>query len=162
MDRHSGPRILSMRNLFGAVLVAGIATGIYVGKFWKGFGGGSTLGVGVSDGTSLKPGTAKPTETTASKEPDPEPAKPVEVPKVVRVVIDNQSYFLRGEAGDEPIELKQLVELVKAAPGDEDGTRVRIYRRLSSRTSAELALNTALVDAGIKEDQTIWAATPID
>lgn len=165
MDGRSGPRLLNMRNVLGAVLVAGIATGIYVGKFWKGFGGGSSLGVGVGDPQANSQGTDAGTESPESKTPDrpePESPPPADVPRIVRVVIDDQSYFVRNEGGDEPIDLKQIVALARAAAGDEDGIRIRIYRKFSSRTSAELALSTALAEGGIKDDQTVWVPTPID
>jgi len=153
-----------MRNVLGAVLVAGIATGIYVGKFWKGFGGGSSLGVGVGDpqANSQAGADAKSPEIKTPDRPEPESPPPADVPRVVRVVIDDQSYFVRSEGGDEPIDLKQIVALTRAAAGDEDGIRIRIYRKFSSRTSAELALSAALVEAGIKDDQTVWVPTPID
>ena len=58
--------------------------------------------------------------------------------------------------------LTKVVALAKAASGDEDGIRVRIYRKPSSRASTENELQDALIDAGITENQTVWIANPID
>ena len=172
MDQNSGSRLLSKRNILGAVLVAGIAAGVYLGNVWKGFGGGSIQGIGIGD-PSPKPTQKSSDSTQAAKndtkngvEPKSDPASDKtsteQAPQVVKVVIADRSYFLRSADGDQAAELKQVVSVAKTAAGDEDGIRVRVYRKLSSRTAAEIALRDALVAAGITDEQTAWVATPVD
>ncbi len=161
MDQKSGPRLLSTRNLLGAVLVAGIAAGVYLADFWKGFGwGGGPQGVAGNSSTTSKPKSAD--SKTSSKEASPMDKTSTVSGKVVKVVIDNRSYFLRTADGDQATELNDLVSLARAAAGDEDGIRIRIYRKKSSRPSAEEALRDALVAAGVPEEQAAWPANPVD
>ena len=161
MDQKSGPRLLSTRNILGAVLVAGIAAGVYLGDFWKGFGwGGGPQGVAGNSSTTSKQKSSD--SKTSSKETTQTEKTSTVSGKVVKVVIDNRSYFLRSTAGDQATELNDLVEMAKTAAGDEDGIRIRIYRKKSSRPSAEEALREALVAAGIPEEQTAWPANPVD
>lgn len=175
MTQNSGSRLFSKRNILGAVLVAGIAVGVYLSDFFKGFG----LGDGTASKStqeSKEPGddadstaqTVASIDSADSVEPrtPPDPEKPAVAPapatQVVKVVIADRSYFVRAADGDQSAELKQVVALAGAATGDEDGIRVRVYRKLSSRTAAEIALRDALVAAGITDEQTVWVASPID
>lgn len=175
MTQNSGSRLFSKRNILGAVLVAGIALGVYLSDLFKGFG----LGDGTASKTtqeSTEPGdSADSTAQTVASidsahlvEPDsqPDPGKSAVVPPpvtdVVKVVIADRSYFVRSPEGDQSTELKQIVALAGAATGDEDGIRVRVYRRLSSRAAAENELRDALIAAGITDEQTVWIANPVD
>src|SRR5690606_31146675 len=73
------------------------------------------------------------------------------------VVIDAQEYFLehRTPEGTEyvPTSLDEIVEMARKAEPDADGIRVQIKRRGSSRHSAEAALDAALREAGLSEEQ---------
>ena len=176
MEQKSNWRLLSKRNILGAVLVAGIAVGLYFGDLWKGFGGGNSLGVGTTDhsSTSVKDPdaekrdanakTGETAKTVAPSNTDIDVEKSIaSIPgthRVVKVVIADRSYFVRSTIGDVPTDLNQLVKLVKAATGDEDGIRIRIYRRPTSRTTTELALRDALLDAGIAEEHVVWNVNP--
>ncbi len=173
MAQKEGWRLLSKRNILGAVLVAGIGVGLYLGDIWKGFGGGTSIGIGVGDSTSQGTGdgtgdgtkqVTKPVNVEATEDAPPEvtAAAPSPVTHVLKIVIADRSYFLRSPEGDQPVELKDLVAQAKAATGDEDGIRVRVYRKLTSRPAVEIALNDALVAAGLNEDQIVWVANPID
>lgn len=169
MSQNSGSKVFSKRNILGAVLVAGIVAGVYLGDIWKGFGGGSITGVGVTDpGTSKGPskesgesGTSKPAAVATDSEPDTNKTA-ASILEVVKIVIADGSYYLRSNDGDEPADLKRVVAVAKTATGDEDGIRVRVYRKLSSRAATEVALQDALVAAGITEEQTSWVANPIE
>lgn len=170
MAQKEGWRLLSKRNILGAVLAAGIAVGLYLGDIWKGFGGGTTVGIGIGDSSSqgtvdgtgdgTKHVNVEATEDAPAEVTTPVPASPVT--HVVKIVIADRSYFLRSPEGDQPVELKELVSQAKAATGDEDGIRVRVYRKLTSRPAVEIALNDALIAAGLNEDQIVWVANPID
>lgn len=175
MAQKEGWRLLSKRNILGAVLAAGIAVGLYLGDIWKGFGGGTSLGIGISDSSSQnssegseegQKGGSGPVKVVMNEDAPPEspaaalPASPVT--HVLKIVIADRSYFVRSPEGDQPTELKDVINQAKVATGDEDGIRVRVYRKLTSRPAAEIALNDALIAAGLNEDQIVWVANPID
>lgn len=168
MDQKSGPRLLNKRNILAAVLVAGIAAGIYLSDYLKGLGGGWGPGSGGAPSTgttaTTTPESSELPNLSANVDPviSPEPEIPPIATPVLKVLIADRSYSVRYPEGDQAAELKQIVALAKTAKGDEDGIRVRVYRRLSSRTSAELELRDALIAAGINEDQTVWVANPVD
>lgn len=172
MDQKTGMRLLSKRNILGAVLIAGIATGVYLSDYLKGWGLGGGPGISGSNASkgTLNTGadsgddknTAATVDSTPNYAPDESVAHP---PQVLKVVVADRSFFIR-ETGEVPeltqVDLKQIVRRAKAATGDDDGIRVRVYRKSSSRASVEVELRDALVAAGITEDQTVWVATPIE
>lgn len=158
-------RFFSTRNVMGIVLIAGIGAGIYLGDFMKGpgFGGSSNSankGTGADGDGSEKVSSKKTTETTEPK-PEKTAAAPLQTP-VVKIVVSDRAYLLRTATGDEPIELDQIVSYATAAKGDEDGVKIRVYRKPSSRASTEIALQQALTAAGVGEEQTVWVVNPVD
>lgn len=162
MAADSRSSLFRKRNFLGAVLLAGVGLGVYLGKFNFGLGGGTQFGIG-SSGTDTQvttaAGTIKPLEATKAKEESPDV-----VPDVVRVLIDDRQYYLRSENGgdgDTPIELPKLIRLIEKAPGDDDGLRVRVYLKSSARASAEENLKSALKEAGINEASVFWVPTPV-
>lgn len=162
-------RLLSKRNILGAVLIAGIAAGIYLADLFKGLpgmGGGSGLpSLKTPDSkegeSQSKSNDALLTSTTAPESESDATSNPP-APDFIKVIIADKSYFLRSESGDHSAPLKQIISQAKSAPGDEDGIRVRVYRKLSSLPSAEIALRDALIAAGISDKQTDWIPNPID
>ena len=74
---------------------------------------------------------------------------------VLEILIDETEYFL-VLPGEEPIYrpsgVADLVVLAKQTRGDSNGIRVKILRRETSRTQAEVELKQALADAGVGED----------
>ena len=146
--------------VLGLVLVAGVIVGTYLPDFWKGFGGGSTVGVGIGDPKAGSKTESVETPTTLSDEPTS--TAPVNVPPVLKVVVDEQTYLIRSTEGDRPVKISEVVALVKAAAGDADGIRVRVYRKKASRMAAGHALQDAFVAAGISESAVFWAPTAID
>jgi len=172
MNQKSGSKLLSTRNVLGVMLVAGIGLGLYLGDLFKGFGGGSLSGIGIGDPAAAskssgksksdtKASTETTTKSTAAKS-DATVTQKAPASTVVKVVIADRSYFIRSATGDEPADLKQVIAQAKEATGDENGIRIRIYRKLTSRTTAENELSDALIAAGVTVDQTIWVPTPID
>jgi hypothetical protein len=164
-------RLLSKRNILGAVLIAGIAAGIYLADLFKGLlgmGGGSGVpSLKTPDGkegeSKSKSNDALLTSTTAPEsESESDATSNLPAPDFIKVIIADKSYFLRSESGDHSAPLKQIISQAKSAPGDEDGIRVRVYRKLSSLPSAEIALRDALIAAGISDKQTDWIPNPID
>lgn len=166
MEHNARGWLFRKRNILGATLIAGIVVGTYLPNFWNGFGGGSIVGVGVGDPKTGTP--SQDSEDSASKPEDK--AKPVEsdskplenVPPVIKVVIDERSYFLRSAEGDRPIEVPEVIALAKAAAGDADGIRIRIYRKKTSRIKAEQDLQDSLVAAGVSDSAILWIPVAID
>lgn len=161
---------MKKRYILGAALIAGVIVGQYLPNFWKGFGGGSIVGVGIGDstnGTGDSPSdTDSKTEETPVEKPDAGKLTPpgdapdlTSVPAVIKVVIDEKSYFVRSEAGDRPVTIPEIIALVQAATGDADGIRVRIYQKGTSRPSAEIALNDAFEQAKISNTAVVWVPT---
>ena len=141
------------RNFLGAVLLAGI--GNQFGIVSTGNGTGSDTQVSVAPVDVVN----KPAETV--KETD---ELPIAVPDVVRILIDERQYYLRSEnrgGQDLLIELPRLIDLILQAPGDDDGLRVRVYRRSTARASAEEKLKTAMAEAGVNDASIFWVPTPV-
>lgn len=78
----------------------------------------------------------------------------------LQVLIDGRRYAVKqtdnGTSEYRPVELSRLVDLAKQAPGDEDGVRVRIARRESSRATAERRLEDELMEAGLPPESIVW------
>ena len=162
MATDSRNTLFRKRNILGTALIAGIGLGVYFGQF-KGFGlgGGSQFGLGLSDAE-----TQATIESTAgaTKPLDPENRiTPHDVSHVVRVLIDDRKFKLKSEISGEEIavDLEKLIELIKHAPGDQDGLRVRIYRTATARASAEESLKQELTAAGIDETSIFWVPNPV-
>lgn len=159
MEEKSRGWLFRKRTVLGAALVAGVIVGQYLPDFWNGFGGGSTVGVGIGDSAT---GSKEETSSDTSEMPaEVEITLPENVPAVIKVVIDDRSFFLRSEEGDRPVEIAEVIALAKAASGDADGVRVRVYRKGNSRSSAENALLDAFHAAKISDDAVVWAGTPL-
>lgn len=72
--------------------------------------------------------------------------------EVIEVIIDEKDYLLKqGEKPFKKISIDQLISLTKQAPGNSDGLRLRIYRKPTSKTSAEVKLQQAIDEAKIPE-----------
>ena len=142
------------------VLVAGFILGTYLPDFWKGFGGENTIDVRIGDPTSSS--EKELMESPATQLNQTALTTPVNVPPVLKVVIDEGAYIIRSTAGDRPVKISEVVALVKAATGDADGIRVRVYRKKASRMAEGHALQDAFVAAGISESAVVWAPTAID
>ena len=144
--------------LIGVAIVASLLSGLFSGFGGQGSGNGPTVVV-LNGGNSMNiPDTAQSKPVDQHPEPKEEPASPPESADadVVNLLIDGRSYFIRqsvdGKRAYRPIELPELVNLAKAARGNEDGIRVRVSRRESSRASAENLLQEKLMEAGLRKE----------
>ena len=156
------------RNILGAALVAGIGLGVYLGQF-KGFGlgGSNNWGIGSPNAqTSVSTDGTNQSKTTTNLSNDSDKTSddaPTAVPKVVKVIIDDRAYLLRGANGNNSsITLSNLIKLIKQAPGDEDGVRVRIYEKANARMSADENLKKALEEAEIPSTAIFWVPTSMN
>ncbi len=129
---------------------------------------GLLSGLGISNGdgdgevqVSLTPDMAGALgETDNSPPSEPQEMENIKPVSVVSVRIDGQDYEVENSKGSSAdfaaIDLDSLMQLIEAAPGDENGLRVRIARQKSSRVSAEKALEKALEEVGLNEEQVLW------
>lgn len=168
MSQKSRGGLFRTRNILGAALIAGIALGIYLGQ-WKGFGLGGGWELGTGDGethVSLNPsGDSIQKLHTLEPKPEKNEALAVQVPDVVRIVIDDEKYFLRQASDgskDLPMTLPDLIRLIEQAPGDADGLRVRVYEKLTARAEAEENLKKELANAGVPDAAIFWVPTPLE
>jgi len=151
------------RNILGTVLVAGAVIGWYLPDFWKGLGGGSSIGVGIGD-PQTEPKT-RIDQPESEESPPPEEitaSEPKEELTLIKILIDDRSYLLRADDGDQVMPIEELMEKARNTIGDSDGVRIRIYRKGSSRVSAEDVLKQSLAEAGIKETAIVWMPTPVE
>ena len=164
MTERSRGGLFRKRNILGGALIAGVALGVYLGQ-WKGFGLGGGWGLGKGQGetqVSLS-SNGHPIQTLDPETETNDPLLPV--PKVVRVVIDEENFLLRQAndgSKDVPITLLNLIKLIDQAPGDADGLRVRIYEKLTARAEAEENLKKELSKSGIPDAAIFWVPTPIE
>jgi hypothetical protein len=161
-----------LRNLVGVALVLGIAAGVWLGDFFKGLGFGLGPGYGggsASSGSGKTGGGSDSSSGTADlvghhAEPsDADDAVPAVPSKdLVRILIDDRSYFLRQGKKKQPISLEALVRLIELTDPNEDGLRAMVDRTPSSRASAEIKLYDALKDAGIPANSVYLAPTAVE
>jgi hypothetical protein len=147
------PSMFKLRTFIGVALVAGVAAGVWLADFWKGFGWGGGPGLGSGSPESVATETSAPAE----QRPDEPAEDPTSSARTLRVVIRDRSYFLKHALGERLISLEELVAAVKQVSGDDDGIRLRVYRAESSRPTAELQLEEALRAAGIPDSATYWS-----
>jgi hypothetical protein len=170
MAEKSRGLLIRKRTILGAVLVAGIGLGIFLNKLGFDFGFGKGRGKG-NDGeaqttTSIVNGAnSSPEANDRSKTDDVEivgSGTSATAPDVVRVVIDDRKYLLRQEDKETPIELPQLIDLIKQAPGDATQIKARIYRKMTARMKTEEDLKRELLAAEIPDAVVIWVPVPLE
>lgn len=158
----------------GGVLVV---LGVLIGWLLPSFRGPGEGGSG-QDGGELKNAskvfvTTHTTDVPAVAEPKTKSPAATELPtsnepsgtadQIIEVRVSDRAYAIRpaGDTGEfQPIELEQLVERAKAAKGNEDGIRAKIYRDPSARAAAEQRLSDALTAAGVPKDSIQWLDAP--
>ena len=72
------------------------------------------------------------------------------------VLIDEHHYLMQTSPEPDPqyrpVELNRIIELARLVPGDSNGIRVRIEKRVTARASAEYQLRLELEQSGIGRD----------
>lgn len=156
-----------LRNVAGMALILGVAIGIWLADWFQGLGTGksgpSSLQVSLgTDGASelpareeIGPPTRVVSESTTKDEPSTGAIE-------LTAIIDGHEIFLKNSLEESPISAPQLASLVREADGNEDGIRLRILRRRSSRVSTETALQDALREANVPDAAVFWVPTPMD
>lgn len=157
----------------GALLAGLAALGLWLGGLFDGFGGGS----GGDGAVSMLPrdsasSTVEQPEDTSVTVTDVPPDKVVDTEfdpteealrqntRVVELTVDVREFSLQytsnGESLLQPVPLEQIVALIRNAPGDEEGVKVRVRVPPTAYTSAESQLREALQAANIPEDAQRW------
>jgi hypothetical protein len=158
------------RNVLAVALGLGIVAGIWLGDLFKGFGWGPGQGPGLGSGESAgnSAGSSSSDGTTdlvglsrMKSDPDEKTGAGKQGP-LIKVLIDDRSYYLQDVDGPEPIELHELVELIRKARPDQDGLRAIIDRTSTSRVTAEVKLFDALKEAGIPANSVYIAPTAVE
>lgn len=146
------------KRVAGGVVLVAIGIGIWLSNLFNGLGpGGAGTNIGLSPQINATLDNEESTsgETSLTSIEDTSAAAGVHERPVV--VIDAQEYFLEKRTPDGTqyvaTPLEQIVEMARQAEPDADGIRVQIKRRGSSRQSAEAALDAALREAGLGEEQ---------
>jgi hypothetical protein len=147
------------KRVAGGVVLVAIGIGIWLSNLFTGIGpGGAGSNIGLSPDINVALDNSESTtgsETSltsmeAEGSGSSAPQRPI-------VVIDAQEYFLEQRTADGPeyvpTSLDEIIRLAQQAEPDADGIRVQIKRRGSSRHSAEAALDAALRQAGLSEEQ---------
>lgn len=153
-------------RIVGVLVVAGIGIGAALSYLLPDFDFGlGSGGIGLPTG---KPEAkvvgidASPPEETETKPA----AEPVTPPAVVYVLIDGRDYLLRrgpeGKAPFKPATLEEVVEAAQTATGDDNGIRIRIAQKSSSRELTERALRAKLEEGGVPKDAIRWKDEPVD
>lgn len=159
---------MKKRTVAGGLIVGGVLLGTWLSGWFPDFGTGHKLNLGEHEGSDGD-SSAQVSLTSDSHPAAVDPQRPIEpefaletttAPEptdVLRIVIADRNYYLRSGAGDETrdhrIELADLVEKARQVKGDEDGVKVRVYRKASARATAELALQQELHKAGLTDEQ---------
>ncbi len=138
-----------MRYVIGGALVLGIVAGVWLSDLLKGLGSGNGVGIGQAglEGVAVQ---IDPATTGSDLGVSTESTTGVAATSL-KVLIKDRGYFLRTGDLDSPIDLEALVPMVRAATGDDDGIKLRIYRSGTARVTAELQLREALRAANVAE-----------
>ena len=155
---------MSKRVMIGGVVVLAVALAGFFGRFFGGFGTGEQGGENAKETTAEN--TALLSNTTARPDDRSPAAQTAAVyldyrtVGVLEVIVDARSYTIRNDRnGARPVELGELIELAKRTPGNEEGVRVRVFRRESALVTTEKALQSALINAGLPQESIVWEQT---
>lgn len=145
------------KRVAGAGILVAIGIGMWLSSLFKGLGpGGEGEGIGRSETVSVNTDTSEVSVDTATERTPTNAGRESLVEGVVpTVLIDGRQFLLQGGAGGEenfrPTDIEEIVRLARQAQPGEDGIRVSIKRRRSSRVLAETELKDALSRAGIQQ-----------
>lgn len=153
----------------GGVLILGMVLGQFFG-----------LTPGINSGSG--DGEEKPASTDDSRaimastesdivpiliQPEPKHKSLDELPlKVLDILIDNRSYLIKASSQPQEryrsADIKEVIQQAKRATGDEDGIRIRVYRKGSARVIPESLLKDELKNAGLAPQMVDWKNHLVD
>lgn len=147
------------KRVGGAIVLVAVGIGIWLNSLFTGIGpGGDNSGVGRNDEVNVSLDNADTSANITSTDSTSETSVEATIPigAVPTILIDDRQYLLQVESGAEenfqPIGLDEIVRLTQAAQPGEDGIRLHIKRRETSRASTESALTDALRRAGVSDN----------
>lgn len=144
------------KRVGGAIVVAAVLVGMYIGQFLK------LPGLGPNETTAPQQASTTPKETSETTADvsvsvpagQVMPAQPViEAPELVTVVIVANGYRLTSDGHPETgldMPLSDIVARAERTTGDQSGTRVKILLHQSAQEGARSSLYEALSQAGLK------------
>jgi hypothetical protein len=146
------------KRVAGGVVLVAIGIGIWLSNLFTGIGpGGAGSNIGLSPDINATLENSESTTRDTSLTSTEGTASGSSATERPIVVIEAQEYFLEQRTPDGPeyvpTSLEEIVRFAQQAEPDADGIRVQIKRRGSSRHSAEAALDAALREAGLNEEQ---------
>jgi hypothetical protein len=146
--------VTNRKLIAGGVLVAAAGALLsMIGGLFPSFGNGPGEGDGTAE-IAVNSSTDKTPATTS---------KTTSNQGVLDVVIDGETYLVTRNEGKRTE--MTLEEISKAAPdmtGNEDGILVQVSRKRSSLFSAERALEEALRESELEENQIRWVQDVVD
>ncbi|MFH1303514.1 MAG: hypothetical protein ABIK07_20845 [Planctomycetota bacterium] len=86
--------------------------------------------------------------------------------KVLDILIDDRSYLIKAGSQPQdhyrPAEMEEIVQQARQTTGDEDGIRIRVYRKGSARVIPESLLKEELQKAGLSPQVIDWKIHLVD
>jgi hypothetical protein len=156
-----------LTNLVVVALILGILVGLWLGDLFKGLGwgpgeGGTSRATATQEHASVTDagtegdlvGFRDEGEETQSTTPKPS--------GLVRVLIDDRSYFVRDGEAKTSIALDALVRRIAETEPNEDGLQAIIDRTSASRVVTERNLRDALRKAGVAENSVYWTPHAVE
>ncbi|MFK7777427.1 MAG: hypothetical protein QM501_04815 [Gimesia sp.] len=153
----------------GGVLILGMVLGQFFGLtpgINSGSGDGEEKPAPADDSRAIMASTVSDIVPILIQ-PEPKHKSLDELPlKVLDILIDNRSYLIK--ASSQPQEryrsagIKEVIQQATRATGDEDGIRIRVYRKGSARVIPESLLKEELKNAGLAPQMVDWKNHLVD
>jgi hypothetical protein len=153
----------------GGVLILGIILGQFFGLtpgINTGSGDGEEKTAPIEDSQAIMASTESDIVPVLIQ-PEPKQKSLAELPlKVLDILIDDRSYLIKAASQSQnryqPAEIKAVIQQAKRSTGDEDGIRVRVYRKGSARVIPESLLKDELKQAGFSPQMVDWKIHLVD
>lgn len=153
----------------GGVLVLGIILGQFFGLtpgINSGSGDGDNETEPVEDSQAIMASTESDLVPVLIQ-PESKPKSLAELPlKVLDILIDDRSYLMKAASQSQDryqqADLKEVIQQAKRSTGDDDGIRVRVYRKGSARVIPESMLKEELMKAELTPQMIDWKIHLVD
>jgi len=154
----------------GGVLILGIVLGQYFGLtpgINTGPGDGEEKTETVDEESRAIMASTESDMVPVLIQPEPKQKSLAELPlQVLDILIDDRSYLIKASSQPQdryrPAEIKEVIQQAKRATGDEDGIRIRVYRKGSARVIPETLLKDELKIAGLAPQMVDWKNHLVD
>ncbi len=148
----------------GSVLLVALILSLFLDG--PGPGGGNRDTADLSEGRAAADLSAAATAPKRPKNPEPGDVPTFRVGSTLSVLIDEFDYYIDADPGNDtewtPATAVQIARLAQQVPGDSNGIRVHIQKRVTARASAEQKIRQILEEAGIAPEAVFESATLLD